>query len=429
MPRVPRLPFVPDPLRRSRIPHDIEAVTVRGEETDPLEVGMTHDSIERIWGDVVSWYRSGVHPAIQICVRRDGETVLDRAIGHARGNGPADGEDVPKVPVTLDTPFGVYSASKAVTAFLVHRMVEKGLVAIDEPVATYIPGYGTKGKDTITVGHVLSHRAGVPNLPREAFDLDRMADRDFLTSILRDAKPFAKPGRLLAYHAISGGYILGEVVHQVTGKDIRAVLAEEFLTPLGFRWTNYGVAEKDIGAVGLDYVTGPALPPPFSQLLSRALGVSVDEVVASANDSRFQTAIVPAGNVITTARELSRFFEVMRRGGELDGVRVLEPETIRTALTEQSHLEIDLSLGFPTRFSYGLMLGARLVSLFGRDTQHAFGHLGFTNTLGWADPERGLAVAIVTNGKPTIYPEVGRFFALPQRITSEAPKVAGFNGG
>ena len=92
---------------------------------------------------------------------------------------------------------------------------------------------------------------------------------------------------------------------------------------------------------------------------------------------------------MTTANELSRFFEVMRRGGELDGVRVIEPETIRTALTEQSHLEIDLSLGFPTRFSYGLMLGARVLSLYGRDTQHAFGHLGYINILGWADPRAG----------------------------------------
>jgi CubicO group peptidase (beta-lactamase class C family) len=113
----------------------------------------------------------------------------------------------------------------------------------------------------------------------------------------------------------------------------------------------------------------------------------------------------------------------MRRGGELDGVRVLEPETIRRALTEQSHLEIDFSLGFPTRFSYGLMLGARVISLYGRDTQHAFGHLGFTNILGWADPERALACAVITNGKPGLYPELYRFYSLAQRITTEAPKL------
>ena len=126
---------------------------------------------------------------------------------------------------------------------------------------------------------------------------------------------------------------------------------------------------------------------------------------------------------MTTANELSRFFEVMRRGGELDGVRVIQAETVRTALAEQSHLEIDFSLGFPTRFSLGLMLGARVLSLYGRDTQHAFGHLGYVNILGWADPERALAAAIVTSGKPIVYPEMLSFLGLSQRITSEAPKL------
>jgi CubicO group peptidase (beta-lactamase class C family) len=102
----------------------------------------------------------------------------------------------------------------------------------------------------------------------------------------------------------------------------------------------------------------------------------------------------------------------------------MRPRTVRNAITQQSRLEVDLSLGFPTRFGYGLMLGARVLSLYGLDTQHAFGHLGFTNILSWADPERGLACAVITNGKPVLYPELGRFYGLMQRITSEAPKVA-----
>ncbi|HEX2126737.1 MAG TPA: serine hydrolase, partial [Thermoleophilaceae bacterium] len=106
-----------------------------------------------------------------------------------------------------------------------------------------------------------------------------------------------------------------------------------------------------------------------------------------------------------------------------EGVRVMTPETIRQAVSEQSRLEIDWSLGFPTRFGYGLMLGAQLLSLFGRDTQHAFGHLGFTNILAWADPERATSVAVLTSGKPVVYPELPRFYNLMQRITSEAPKV------
>lgn len=419
MPRFPRLPLVPDPLRRIRVPRDLDAVTAVGEEADPADAGMTRDSVEQIWRDAVTWYRSGVHPAMQVCVRRHGHVVLDRAIGHAHGNGPGDPPDAAKVPVATDTPFCVYSASKAVTAFVVHLLIDRGLVGLDQPVADYIPGYGINRKHEITVGHVLAHRAGVPNMPAHAFDLDKMTDREFTTGALVDAAPFAKPGRMLAYHAASGGFIMGEIVHQVTGRDIRAVLADEILDPLGFRWTNYGVAEGDLDALGSDYVTGPALLPPASTLLTRALGVSLDTIVEWSGDRRFRTAIVPAANVMTTAHELSRFFEIMRRGGELDGVRVLEPETLQRALTEQSHLELDLSLGFPTRFGYGVMLGAQLVSLFGRDTQRAFGHLGFTNTLAWADPQRGTAVAIVTSGKPTIYPEVWRFLGLSQRITGE----------
>jgi CubicO group peptidase (beta-lactamase class C family) len=224
---------------------------------------------------------------------------------------------------------------------------------------------------------------------------------------------------------VSGGYILGEVVYRATGKDIRTVLNEEILQPLDFRWTNYGVAERDLGEVALNYVTGPPLAPPFSQLLSRALGLPLDALVQASNDRRLLTAIVPSANVVSTAAEFSRFFELLRRGGEIDGVRVLRPATIRDALREQSHLEVDLSLIWPTRFSYGFMLGAQLLSLYGRDTKHAFGHLGFTNMMAWADPQRALSCAVMTNGKPAFYPELHRFYALMGRITSAAPKIPG----
>jgi CubicO group peptidase (beta-lactamase class C family) len=424
IPTIPRLPLVPDPLRRIPLPADLDEATAVGAEADPQAGGMSRESVDRIWHAATGLYRSGVHPAVQVCVRRSGEVVLDRAIGHARGNGPADRPEAPKVAATPATPFLIYSGAKAVTAFVVHMLVERGLVRLDEPVATYIPAYDSHGKGEITVGHVLAHRAGVPNLPRAAFELDRAADRDFLVQALCDARPFAKPGRLLAYHAVSGGYILGEVVYRVTGKNIRSVLREEILEPLGFRWTNYGVAPDDVGEVALNYLTGPRTAPPLSNLLTRALGLPLDRLVEASNDPRFLDAIVPAANVVTTANELSRFYEIFRLGGELEGVRVLRPETVRRALTQQSHLEADLSLGFPTRFGYGLMLGARVLSLYGRDTQHAFGHLGFTNMLAWADPERALACAVMTNGKPILYPELPRFYGLMQRITAEAPKVA-----
>ena len=425
IPPLPPMPFgLPDPLlRRIRFPKDLDSVTDVGPEDSPDEGDVTSDQVESIWGAALDWYRSGVHPAMQVCVRRHGAVILNRAIGHARGTGPGEGQDTEKVPVTVDTPFCVYSGSKAITAFLVHKLIERGLLELDDPVADYIPGYAKHGKHEITIGHVLAHRAGVPNLPGSTFKLENLTDRQFLVDTLVDAVPFAKAGRYLSYHAVSGGFILGEVVHAVTGKDIRRVLAEEFLNPLGFRWTNYGVAPDDVDEVVRNYVTGPPTLPPMSTMLTRALGVELDRLVELTNQPAYLTGIVPAANTVTTAWEFSRFFEIMRRGGELDGVRVIQTDTIRRALLERSHLEIDFSLGYPTRFSYGLMLGAHVVSIYGLDTQHAFGHLGFTNILAWADPERAISVAVLNSGKPIVYPELHLFLGMMQTITAQMPKI------
>lgn len=425
IPSLPRVPGLPDPLRRVELPDDLASVTTIADEDDPAAAGLDHAAVARIWKGVTDLYRSGVHPAVQVCVRRRGVVVIDRAIGHARGNGPGDGEDAERILATPETPFLIYSGSKAITAFVVHTLIDRGLLGLDDPIASFIPEYAAGGKEHVTVGQVLSHRAGVAGLPREAFDLDRLGDRDFILNILCAAKPIGDPGEFLAYHAVSGGLLLAEVVQRVTGKDIRTVLAEEIRDPLRFRWTDYGVKPSDIPAVAADCVTGAPVLPPVSQLVSRALGVGIDELVQLSHDERFLTAVIPSANVVTTANELSRFYELFRRGGELDGVRVARPGTVRQAMTEQSRLEIDLTLGFPTRFAYGLMLGSSWLSLFGRDTQHAFGHLGFTNMLAWADPERALSCAVMTNGKPLLYPEVPRFYLLMQRITSSAPKVSG----
>src|SRR4051812_43861563 len=102
---------IPDPLRRARVPKDIESVTTIALEDDPQDVGMTVDGVERIWGAVARLYRTGIHPAVSICIRRKGSVVLDRSIGHARGNGPDDPKDAEQVLATPDTPFGIFSAS------------------------------------------------------------------------------------------------------------------------------------------------------------------------------------------------------------------------------------------------------------------------------------------------------------------------------
>ena len=120
MPRVPRLPLVPDPLRRIHVPDDLESVTTIGEEVDPGEVGLSPREIDRIWSAARELYRTGVHPALQLCLRRHGQVVVNRAIGHARGNGPRDGPETEKVLVTPGTPYCVYSTSKGVSAIVAH---------------------------------------------------------------------------------------------------------------------------------------------------------------------------------------------------------------------------------------------------------------------------------------------------------------------
>jgi CubicO group peptidase (beta-lactamase class C family) len=420
---LPHLPGVPDVFHRVPIPSDLDAVTTRGAEEDPAAVGLDPGIVEHIWEGAVDLYRSGVHPGLQLCLRREGRVVLDRAIGHARGNGPDDPEDAQKVPMTTDTPACIFSASKAVTAMVIHLLDERRLLHIGDRVSEYIPEYAQNGKEGTTIAHVLAHRAGVASMPDQTLDLETIDDWDRIVRLICEAKPSIRPGRMLAYHAVSGGYILGEIIRRVTGRTVRDVLADEILDPLGFRWGNYGVAPEDVDRVAPGYVTGPRILPPLSTLVKRVLGAPLDEVVELSNDPRFLTAIVPSANVVTTANELSRFFEIFREGGELGGVRVMEPKTIRRALTEQSHLEVDLSLVFPTRFSYGLMLGADYVSLYGRDTDLAFGHLGLINIMGWADPERAISVGLITTGKAIVYPELPRFYGVMQRIASEVPKT------
>jgi CubicO group peptidase (beta-lactamase class C family) len=405
-----------------RVPRELEPVTDRAPETAPRSVGLSRAGIERIWQSAETLYRTGLHPALQLCVRHRGEIVIDRAVGHAQGNAPGDSPHATKRLITTDTPFRLYSASKAVTAMVVHLLDDRGVLHIDDRVCEYLPEFGSGARSHITIAHVLCHRAGIPNPPPAAMDLDLVARPDELVKMLAAIPLVGRPGRQLAYHAVTGGFVLGEVVRRATGQDIRSVLTKEIREPLGLRWMNYGVAEEDADQVAHDAITGMPPLPPFAQLFTRALGVPAEQVVELAHDPRFLAGILPAANVVSNARDLSTFFECLRCHGELDGVRVFEPRTVRRATAERSYFEIDLTLGLPLRYGLGFMLGGQWLSLFGPDTVHAFGHLGFTNVIAWADPERELSAALVTSGKPFLDIEVVRFYQCLMAIGREIPK-------
>lgn len=411
----------------SRVPTSLDEVTtVRPRtETDPRRLGLDLAAVDSIWDAVRNLYASGTHPAVALCVRYRGAVVFDRAIGYARGNGPDDPPDAPKVLATPDTPFCLLSASKPVTAMVIHLLDERNLIRLDDPVAEYIPEFARHGKDSISLRHILSHRAGVPNPPRDTMDPDLLDEPHKLVELLCDQKPLWRPGTRLAYHAVTTGFLLGEIVQRVTGKDIRTFLRENVLAPLGFRWMNYGVAREDIGQVAQNAFTGPPPVPPISTLFTRALGVPVQRVVEVSNDPRFLRSIFPSGNVIATAGEASRFFELLRRGGELDGTRVFERRTVQRAVAEQSYLEPDFTLVLPFRYSLGFMLGADWFSLYGPRTPNAFGHIGFTNVVCWADPDRGVAGALLTSGKPLVYPQLYYIFEMLRRIGVAFPRGRG----
>jgi CubicO group peptidase (beta-lactamase class C family) len=408
--------------QRCRLPRDLEEVLDIGEES-PGGSDVPAADVERVWDAAQAIYATGVHPALSLCVRRRGVVVLNRAIGHARGNSPQDPPDAPKLSVSTETPFDIFSASKAITAMVIHKLDEQHVLHLEDRVCDFIPEFARHGKDRITLRHLLAHKAGIPNLPPDAMDLDLLGQPEKVVEIMCDAELQSRPGRVLAYHAVSGGFVLAEVVRRVTGDDIRTVLERELIRPLGYRWMSYGVREADLPLVARDAVTGPPVPWPISVILRNALGAEVEHVIELANDPRYLTGIVPSANIVTTAYELCAFYQCLLDGGEQNGVRVLEPATIRHATGESAWWEVDFTLGLPIRYGLGFMLGNKRLGLFGSDNEHAYGHVGFSNIFSWADPERALSVALCTNGKPVLSLHAVRLVQWLMAIGQAFPKV------
>lgn len=389
----------PDTALLVPVAAELDGITTVGpEEDDAADGGPTRAEIETVWESVRSWYRMGSTPAIQICLRRNGRVVLNRAIGHGWGNAPGDDPDTERVPVTTETPFCGFSTAKGVSAAVMFMLIEQGAFGFDDPVSDYIPEFAANGKGAITIGHVLTHTAGVPFVTRPYRGHEMVFDEDLCLRGLIDLKPSYPAGRFRVYHALTSGLIQRLLVQRATGKRIRDHLAERVLEPLGFRWTNLGVAPGDVDAVVPSVKTGPPPSKVASFLAGRALGGGFASDAVNRDSNRaFLTAELPSGNLVTTAAELARFYEILARGGELDGVRIMRAETLRDAVRPAPRVP-----GVAGRVSRaGYELGGHR-SKFGRDTTAHFGRSGFTTQYGWADPDRGLSGAILTNGKSSL---------------------------
>jgi CubicO group peptidase (beta-lactamase class C family) len=251
-----------------------------------------------------------------------------------------------------------------------------------------------------------------------------MDDSEYAREMLGNLRPIYPPGLVHVYHAVTWGPLVREIVSAATGKSIRDILADEILDPLGFRWTNYGVAPQDVPLVAPSHPTGKPLPAPIAAAFRLAVGGTMHQIIPYSNTAQFLTGVVPSSNAVSNADELSRFAEILRRGGELDGVRVMRPDTLRAATAQARRLRPDVATGLmPVRWGTGYMLGSKRFGPFGRHEPAAFGNTGLVDIAAWADPERGLAAAIVSSGKPGGHREAKRYPALLNTIAAEIPRI------
>ncbi len=405
---------------------DPDDVTFRGApEADPGSVGLGRDDVEAIWSAVVDFYKTGFHPALGLCIRRRGEVILDRTIGHTRGNSPDEPEGAVLVPATPKTLFNFFSGSKAVTAMLIHLLAQREELHVDEPVATFIPEFARNGKERITIRDLLTHRGGIAAAPPEVADLDMLQQPQRIMELIYELRPTHKPGTVPAYHAVTSGFVFAELIERIAGIGIREFLHKEMSEPLGMNHFNYGVPKARLHEVAIDACTGPKLLWPLKDIFKKALGVSLEEVIQLSNDPRFRTGVVPSANLVATADDICRFFELLVAGGTYEGTRIFSEATVRKAVEPQTPGQIDRMILLPLSYSMGFMLGTEPIGLYGFRCGKAFGHVGLSNILAWADPERDIAVALMNSGKPIFALETAYWPEIVRRISTRIPRDGG----
>lgn len=295
-----------------------------------------------------------------VCAYVDGRKVVDLWGGWADAESTREWQ--------RDTIVCTYSATKAMTATCAHRLVDRGQLDVDEPVATYWPEFAQAGKDKITVRMVLSHQAGLPwatvPYPKEKF-----LDWDTLTDALARSSPVWEPGTQSEYHGGTFGFLVGEVVKRIDGRSLGAFFREEIAEPLGADFM-------------IDF--GPEHDHRCAEI------VGDDDMV---NSRGWRAAGDGAATGHGSADGLARVYAALARGGELDGVRVLRAETIEAFAQEQPLLHADGTAG---EFGLGYQLLWKLKPDVGQSTQ-SFGHTGMGGSIGLADPAKRLGFGYVMN--------------------------------
>ncbi|MEO6083554.1 MAG: serine hydrolase domain-containing protein [Umezawaea sp.] len=291
---------------------------------------------------------SGNELGASIVVDVGGETVVDI------WGGWRDAERT--TPWTEDTITNVWSTTKTVTNLAALMLADRGLLDPYAPVAKYWPEFAENGKEHVEVRHVLSHTSGVSGW-EAPFAVTDFYDWDTATARLAAQKPWWTPGTASGYHASNQGHLVGELVRRVTGKPLKAFVAEEIAGPLGADF-RIGAAESDWDRIA------PVVPPPPLPFDLAALDPASPMVrtfsnppldASTANTPDWRRADLGAVNGHGNARSVARILSSLALGGTVDGVRLLSPDTIDVIFDEQSH-GVDLVLLVPLRFGIGYAL-------------------------------------------------------------------------
>ncbi|MFI7639401.1 serine hydrolase domain-containing protein [Nonomuraea sp. NPDC049400] len=305
-----------------------------------------------------------------------------------------------------DTPAFAYSCTKAITATVLLQLAERGLVDVSGAVADVWPEFAARGKGAVTVEHLLTHQSGLP-VVEEPVPVEEFGDQAAIAARLAGQAPLWEPGSAHGYHALSYGFLVGEVIRRVTGKSVGELVAAEIAEPLGLelwvgapdtviaRTARLKAGERPRAAVTeatggvpdvLAEMAKAALDP--QSLMNRSLGnPGMHLLKGGANHPVILRAGWPAAGVVTTARGLAGFYRSLIAGD------LLRPETLREAVRPRVHGP-DRVLLLDTSFGLGYM---RPSMTFLMPSQSAFGHSGLGGSLGVGDPERGLAIGYVMN--------------------------------
>jgi CubicO group peptidase (beta-lactamase class C family) len=330
-----------------------------------------------------------------VAVTLDGRPAIDLWGGYA--------DKARARPWAHDTIVNVYSATKGFAATCVNRLADKGLVDLDAPVARYWPEFAQAGKEHLPVRFILSHRAGLPAI-RKPLEKDALLKWELMTAALAAEEPWWEPGTRHGYHALTLGYLLGEIVRRVTGKTIGTYCREEIAGPLSLDF-HIGLEPKnDVRCAEL--IAAP--PPPPGQPNPLAANDDPESItmkainnppgalrVSTVNSRPWRAAEIPAANGHTNARAVARFYGALACGGELDGVRVMSPAQIQRCHEEQSYGPDAVMYGLPSRFGLGYRL-SHPAARYGPNP-HTFGHTGAGGSLGFADPDARIGFGYTMN--------------------------------